>query len=158
MTLPSPKLALSGSCLCGGVRFTVTGPMLEASHCHCSRCRKQHGAAFSTYGAFDRPGLEISGGDNIVRYPSTEQVTRAFCGTCGSPLLWEHAGLPKVVWIALGTLDSPRELVIDGHIWTSAKVAWCEADVGLPAHAESMPPADVIALMAARRRAAGSEP
>ena len=38
--------ALRGSCLCGGVRFEITGPLMRSSHCHCRMCQKQHGAAF----------------------------------------------------------------------------------------------------------------
>jgi hypothetical protein len=28
-----------GSCLCGDVRYEVTGDAEEMHHCHCSRCR-----------------------------------------------------------------------------------------------------------------------
>jgi hypothetical protein len=29
-----------GSCLCGGVRFEVDGPISGMGNCHCSDCRK----------------------------------------------------------------------------------------------------------------------
>ena len=38
-----------GSCLCGAVRYEVSDPFEEMHHCHCSKCRKAHGAAFSTF-------------------------------------------------------------------------------------------------------------
>jgi hypothetical protein len=31
---------VSGSCLCGGVRFELTPPFGPASFCHCGNCRK----------------------------------------------------------------------------------------------------------------------
>jgi hypothetical protein len=34
-----------GSCLCG-IKFEIAGPLLGPINCHCSQCRKQHGAAF----------------------------------------------------------------------------------------------------------------
>ena len=36
---------IRGSCLCGGIKFEFSGPMSTSSNCHCSMCRKQHGAA-----------------------------------------------------------------------------------------------------------------
>jgi len=38
--------AVRGSCLCGAVQFELVGPLLRPLNCHCSLCRKQHGAAF----------------------------------------------------------------------------------------------------------------
>jgi hypothetical protein len=38
--------AIRGSCLCGGVKFEITGPLSSPLNCHCSQCRKQHGAPF----------------------------------------------------------------------------------------------------------------
>jgi hypothetical protein len=43
-----------GSCLCGGVRFEITGPLSNPMNCHCSQCRKQHGAPFRS-----RVGVQI---------------------------------------------------------------------------------------------------
>jgi hypothetical protein len=37
---------LRGSCLCGGVRYEISGALSKALNCHCSMCRKAHGAAF----------------------------------------------------------------------------------------------------------------
>ena len=43
-----------GSCLCGSVRYEVRGLLEPASHCHCSMCRKAHGAAFGSYARVQR--------------------------------------------------------------------------------------------------------
>ena len=37
-----------GGCLCGDVRFTVDWPSKWIAHCHCSMCRRAHGAAYVT--------------------------------------------------------------------------------------------------------------
>jgi len=78
---------IRGSCLCSAVRYEVSVPFEEMHHCHCSRCRKAHGAAFSTFGRVPATALTVtSGADLIRRYRSSAQVERAFCATCGSNL------------------------------------------------------------------------
>lgn len=37
---------IHGSCLCGGIKYRITGPLTGARNCHCSMCRKAQGAAF----------------------------------------------------------------------------------------------------------------
>lgn len=145
----------SGGCLCGRVRYTITGPVLESTHCHCSRCRRQHGAAFATYAAFDREHVDFAGADALTRYASTDEVTRSFCTTCGASILWEHAGLPDVVWLALGTMDDANDITVDAHIWDASAVQWGTPASDLPRHAEAFPIPALLELME-RRRSAGS--
>ena len=40
---------VKGSCLCGGVQYEVGGELNLMANCHCSMCRKHHGAAFVTF-------------------------------------------------------------------------------------------------------------
>ena len=47
----------TGSCLCGSIRYTLDRPIEEIDHCHCSMCRRFHGAAFATYGRVPRQAL-----------------------------------------------------------------------------------------------------
>jgi len=44
------------------VKYEISGTLEEMHHCHCSRCRKAHGAAFSTFArtSVDRFGF-VSG-------------------------------------------------------------------------------------------------
>ncbi len=76
---------LRGGCLCGAIRYQIDGALGAMTHCHCSMCRKAHGAAFATYARvllrdfrFDR------GEDQLERYRSSPEVDRAFCKRCGS--------------------------------------------------------------------------
>jgi hypothetical protein len=140
-----------GGCLCGRVRYAIAGPALESTHCHCSRCRRQHGAAFATYVSFDREHVDITGSDALTRYQSTDEVARSFCTTCGSSLLWEHAGLPDVVWIALGTIDDASAIEVDAHIWSASAVTWGATADDLPRHPEAFPIPALLELMERRR-------
>src|SRR5689334_19573533 len=97
---------MRGSCLCGIVRYEIDGPIKEMSHCHCSMCRKSHGAAFGTYAQIEAKDLRFThGADKLKRFRSSEQVERGFCSECGSRLLFLFAGLPDRAWVAAGTFD-----------------------------------------------------
>jgi len=52
---------IHGSCLCGGVEFEIDGPLTAPLNCHCSLCRKQHGAAFRSRMRGEKVANEASG-------------------------------------------------------------------------------------------------
>ncbi len=86
---------LSGSCLCGAVSYEIDAPIESASHCHCSQCRKAHGAAFATYGKVRREAFRyVAGADAVAEYHSSPGVTRTFCRHCGSntAVAWRQRG------------------------------------------------------------------
>jgi hypothetical protein len=131
---------IRGSCLCGAVKYEVSGPFAEVHHCHCSRCRKAHGAAFSTYAQAERSALRFTAGENrIRRYRSSSPVERAFCGECGSNLLFLFDGFPDAVWIAAGTFDDDPGQRPDAHIFVGSKASWHDITDGLPQHDEYPP-------------------
>jgi hypothetical protein len=54
-------------------------------HCHCSMCRKAHGAPFATYINVPEANYHLLAGKNaITGYQSSATYQRAFCGHCGS--------------------------------------------------------------------------
>ena len=84
------KAPLTGKCLCGAVRFEVTPPTKWCAHCHCSLCRRAHGAAFVTWFGVDRSGFELVAGDaELSWYQSTPEARRGFCSKCGSTIFFE---------------------------------------------------------------------
>ena len=50
MNNESNNLPYTGSCLCGAVQYSVDKIEKQMAHCHCTMCRKFHGAAFATFG------------------------------------------------------------------------------------------------------------
>src|SRR5919201_2326820 len=97
-----------GGCLCGTVRFTVTTPTLFCGHCHCSMCRRNHGAAYVTWIALLRSQLSIeSGAEQLTRYESSEHGSRSFCSRCGSSLFCVSSLHPDIVDIPLANMDGP---------------------------------------------------
>lgn len=131
---------LKGSCLCGGVRYEISAPVLEIHHCHCSMCRKAHGTPFSTFGRIDKDRFRFAAGTDLVRaYKSSPPVERSFCSRCGSHLLFAFAPLPDALWIAIGTLDDDPGVRPDGHIFVKSKAPWFEITDSLAQHDEYPP-------------------
>ena len=132
-------MACAGSCLCGQLRYEVDGPFAMMISCHCSICRKHHGAPFATFAAAPLEGFRwISGADTLVGYESSPGSVRSFCPTCGSvaPLLMPHAGL---VIVAAGTLDDDPGIRPQAHMFVGSKASWHEITDALPKH-ETFPP------------------
>ena len=128
---------IRGSCLCGALRYEITGALEEMHHCHCSRCRKAHGAAFSTFAQTARSGFRFVGDTECLRrFRSSDAVERSFCGRCGSNLLFEFAGVPDAVWVAAGSFDDDPRMRPQAHIFVGSKAPWHEITDGLPQHAE----------------------
>ena len=131
---------LEGRCLCGAVAYTIGTTIKWATHCHCAMCRRQHGAAFATYATVGRKHVQITDREGALRsYASSEHVRRSFCGRCGSSLFWEDARLPKLIEVALGTLESDPGHRPDAHIFVTSRAPWWDIDDDLPQH-EGLPP------------------
>ena len=117
----------SGTCLCGAVRYDVTGPLRPVIACHCVQCRKatgHHVAATSAH----RGDIQITG--DVTWFQSSPTARRGFCGTCGSNLFWDGAG--DNLSIMAGTLDGATGLSIKGHIYCDFKGDYYEISDGKP--------------------------
>jgi len=126
---------LEGRCLCGAIRFEIRAPMVKFSHCHCSQCRKGHGAAFASYGRTKRKDLYVlSGKERIKAYASSESVRREFCADCGTSLFWSSNSPELADWIsvALGTIDTPFAAPGQRHLHVASKASWYEIEDRLP--------------------------
>ena len=59
---------VQGSCLCGGVKFEIIGLLMRVLNCHCSKCRKQHGAAFRSRARVCIEDFKWLQGAELVRF------------------------------------------------------------------------------------------
>ncbi|MFK8333041.1 GFA family protein [Pseudomonas sp. BJa5] len=121
---------LQGSCLCGTVHYELHARPKALAHCHCSQCRKSHGAAFASYASVLRSDLQVTqGAEAISSYPSSETVLRQFCSRCGSSLFWSKSQGEHADWIsvALGTLDSEFTSVKHKHLHLASKAPWYDS-------------------------------
>ena len=115
-------MPLTGSCLCGDVAFEVTGPVEALSHCHCSMCRKSHGAAFASFVAAPKSAFRwLRGAEWIRRYESSASTWRPFCARCGSSLPGEGGDR---VFIPAGLLAEDPKLGPMSHLFVGSKAPW----------------------------------
>ena len=134
---------LTGSCLCGGVRFEVTRPFRRASHCHCSRCRKHSGTFGLTQGRVPREGFRLLAGVDLIRsYRPPGGMAKAFCSVCGSSLFGGTWPDGPEVSVRFGALDGDPGIRPQYHSQTASAAEWDEIpDDGLPRHPGPAPAA-----------------
>jgi len=124
---------VTGRCLCERVRYEIRGEFGQAYNCHCSKCRRWHGAAFRSRASIRREQFRwLSGEDALTGYASSDTVTKYFCRHCGSNLISTYADRPEVLGIALGPLDDDPGVRPQAHIFTDSKAPWFEIGDELP--------------------------
>jgi hypothetical protein len=122
-----------GSCLCGVVRFAIELPAIACAHCHCSMCRRAHGAAFVTWVVVMKEQFEVlSGANRLVHYASSREATRSFCGVCGSSLLFEGEHFPGQVHVVRANIEGEIDRAPDMHVFFGDRVPWVRLADDLP--------------------------
>lgn len=133
---------ITGSCLCGGIRFEVDGPLEPIQVCHCGQCRKAQGTAFATNIPVPQAQFRLLQGEALLkRYSSSPGKQRCFCERCGSPIYSCNERTPGVVRVRAGTLDGYLDTQLQAHFFTAHKANWFEISDGLPCYAEFAPSA-----------------
>ena len=123
---------MTGGCLCGLVRFEVTPPTKWCSHCHCSLCRRAHGAAFVTWFGVEATQFRIvEGATSISWHSSTKDARRGFCVRCGSTMFFESTRWAGEIHIALAYMDGPIDRSPGAHVFYDSHVEWVEIGNGL---------------------------
>lgn len=129
-----------GSCLCGKIRFTITGEIQNVIYCHCSLCRKAQGSAFATNANVNKEDFTfISGNEELSSYEYAPGQKKLFCKHCGSPIMSINESTPDKVRIRLGTIESDITERPQAHIFTTSKANWEEITDDLPKFDEYAP-------------------
>lgn len=114
-----------GACLCGGVRFRISGNFESFFLCHCSRCRKDTGSAHGANLFSTSTAITWLAGEEMVRtfrLPGTRHE-RSFCAICGSALPRAPTGGALLV-VPAGSLDSAVDIRPTAHICCASRAAW----------------------------------
>jgi hypothetical protein len=138
------------------VRYDVDGPFTAMLSCHCSMCRKHHGAPFATYANTELAGFRWSSGEHALGYyASSPSYTRSFCTTCGAvaPTLMPDTG---VAFVPAGTLDGDPGIRVQGHMFVGSKAPWYDITDSLPQY-DAYPPS-LGELASVPRRTVEAEP
>ena len=113
---------IAGACLCGAVRYEVDGPLSHFTHCHCSMCRKHHGAPFASFVEGSAHAFRwLSGEHLVVDFRSSPARLRRFCQVCGSV-----APEPIADRLLLAAGNLLGELGVTGgiHMFVGSKAPW----------------------------------
>ena len=130
---------ITGGCLCGRVRYELSGPPLDMGTCHCRNCQRWSGSSFHCGVAFALTDLRFTQ-NQPVWYKSSSIMERGFCPGCGSPLVFRYlvsienplTANPGTVWISVGSLDEPEIRSPDWHFGVEGQLSWVKFDDGLP--------------------------
>ena len=131
---------IRGRCQCARVHYEVDGELVDFSHCHCSICRKLHGAAFVSWGGVRRSEFSYTSGESEIRkYAFSDNSDSIFCGHCGSRILAVSKSETDMMYIAMGTVDGEVSCPEGYHEYAGSKASWYEITDDLPQFDEWMP-------------------
>ena len=129
------QIARTGGCLCGDIRYEVTGEPSATAICHCTMCKRWTGSPFASAAGF--PADAVVWNKDPTLYPSSDAGKRSFCPKCGSSLGFDWAD--GNVWITLGSLDHPEQMRPQSHIFAEEELSWAHLNDGIPHHAQFAP-------------------
>ncbi len=124
---------LTGSCLCGKVRYEVRGQPQVMYYCHCRMCRKATGTSFATNMLVRAQDFAIISGQEALKpYRSSADEFRHFCSECGSPVYSEAEHRRGILSIRCGLLDGDPNICPSYHLYADYKAPWYRIADQLP--------------------------
>src|SRR5215510_4020315 len=124
---------LHGSCLCGSVRYEISGPLSGALNCHCVTCRKAQGAAFRSRARVKAQDFQwVQGAECVTYFESSPGHYRGFCRICGSPVLSKSGTDTSAYGLPLGVFDEDPGVRPQLHIFVGSKAPWYDITDNLP--------------------------
>lgn len=123
---------LNGSCFCGAIQFTATEPKWCA-YCHCSMCRRLHGAPFVTWVGFDRGAVMVTDGQELIReYRASPTALRQSCAVCGSPLFFSADRWPDEIHVVRAAFGDDVDVIPKAHYFYDDRAPWVEIQDSWP--------------------------
>ena len=115
---------MQGKCLCGEVRFELSGELPNLYQCHCSLCRKVTGSSANAAFRVERTQLRWCAGEQLVhKYESESGFKSHFCSRCGSPLPNLTAN-DSAWWVPVGLLEGGEGLRVGAHVFVASRAPW----------------------------------
>lgn len=133
---------LRGGCGCGAVRFAVSEPPTFASYCHCTRCQRRTGGAWSAQARVAPGSFRITaGGSTIGVWAPEGGFEKCFCRACGSALFSRSPSDPTIVAVRLSAFDDDPGVLPSFRQFVAYAAPWEPIpDDGLPRFDEARPP------------------
>ena len=132
---------LYGECLCGVVKYEYKGEIGQVVNCHCTECRKWHGAAFRTRTVADKNKFTwIKGENEVAYYDGLPNVIKTFCKICGSNLISLYKDNDQFIGLPLGGVEFDEGVIASlkpaCHVFVSYKANWYDITDVLPQYKE----------------------
>jgi hypothetical protein len=125
---------VTGGCLCGAVKFSVDLPSKWCAHCHCTMCRRAHGAGYVTWVGFEAAQFRLDAGAEHLRwYASSAEAQRGFCAACGSTMFFRSSKWAGEIHIALANIAEPIDRRPQANVFPDTHVDWMPLDDALAA-------------------------
>lgn len=125
----------TGGCLCGAVRYESEGEPVFSLQCHCRDCQRSSGTAYIAAIRVPSAGFRITQGAPkryVGKADSGNEIIRAFCGDCGSPLWVQVSTRQDIVGLRVGSLDDPSGFRPEADIFVKSAQPWDHMDPALP--------------------------
>ncbi|WP_309662774.1 GFA family protein [Sphingomonas sp.] len=123
--------AAEGGCLCGALRYRVSGEAIAATLCHCSDCRRASGGTNVAWAVFANDAFAWLSAEP-ANFSSSPGIQWLFCDACGSLVGYRRASRPEHIDITTGTLNEPDRFPPGVEIWIGEKIGWETLHPGLP--------------------------
>ena len=130
--MPNASAPAHGQCLCGATRFEFDLPSKWVAHCHCSMCRRAHGAAFVTWVGVVAARFRWLVDGDLRWYASSPGARRGFCAQCGSPIAFESVNWPGEIHLARALIDGEIDREPQVHVHCARAVPWVTLGDALP--------------------------
>jgi hypothetical protein len=130
----------TGGCLCGALRYELTGEPRGSGYCCCGDCRKASGSGFIPFMNFASSAVRISGPalQSIAQSIRGSEAVRNHCAKCGGLVFGGRVGEDDSYTIYAGSLDDPSFFKPTIAIFTRTRPAWVILPEGLKLY-ETMP-------------------
>ncbi len=130
---------LKGACLCGKICYEYQGATGNLVHCHCSKCRKWHGAAFRSRMVVRKDSYRLTQGrEYIAQYQASPNVIKTFCSNCGSNLATIYPRRENLIGLPIAGCEGELDHYQEFHIYTGSKAFWWKISDNHPQY-ETMP-------------------
>ena len=128
--------AAEGGCLCGAIRYRVSGEPVATTLCHCRSCRRASGGTNVAWAVFNHCAFRWLSGWPAA-YSSSPGLEWLHCPNCGSLVGYRRASRPEHMDITTGTLDDPGLYPPAVEIWLEHKIQWETLNPELPNRPQS---------------------
>ena len=124
---------ISGSCFCCSVKYELSAESQMQGLCYCIDCQRVGGSSHWTSYAVAPSDFHLVRG-TLTGYTydpgSGREVTRHFCGTCGTQIMVQSDAL-GVASVNAMTFDDPTKFSPEIAYFGGSAPRWCEVDATL---------------------------